>query len=484
MLNYLKQETNYTYTENGAVARATTGSSLLDFFAQAGAMRKRSEADIISAFTKAFSEDALRALKALFYFRDVRQGQGERRLFKVIAKYLAYHHTDVMAKNIHLIPEYGRWDDLYVFFGTPLQDKVGQLIKEQFEKDLKSEHPSLLAKWLKSENTSSKESRVLATMTRKILGLSPRQYRKALTSLRKKIDIVEAKMSANEWSEIKFEHVPSQAMLKYRNAFNRHEPERYQEYLTSLSKGETKVNTKTLYPYQLVHKVGVGWEYKRLSLEEEKLLNEMWNNLPDYIGDKKENSIAVVDVSGSMYGTPIEVAISLGLYMAERNKGKFHNHFITFSDRPTLQEIKGTTFCEKVRNMAKADWEMSTNIEAVFNLILNTAIKYNVPKEEMIEKIYIISDMEFNSCVDGGNDKTLFENIRERYQQHGYELPKLVFWNVDARNQQFPMTMNDVGVQLVSGFSPTLFEQVMTGKEAYELMLEILDSPRYEAIVI
>jgi hypothetical protein len=484
MLKYLKQETNYTYTENGAVARATTGSSLLDFFAQAGAMRKRSEDDIISAFTKAFSEDALRALKALFYFRDIRQGQGERRLFRVIAKYLANHHTDVMAKNIHLIPEYGRWDDLYVFFDTPLEEKVGELIKEQFNKDLNSEHPSLLAKWLKSENTSSKESRRLATKTRKILGLSPKQYRKALASLRKKIDVVEVKMSANEWSKIIFEHVPSQAMLKYRNAFNRHEPDRYQEYLNSLSKGETKVNTKTLYPYQLVHKVGIGWWNKHLSLEEEKLLNEMWNNLPDYIGDKKENSIAVVDVSGSMYGTPIEVAISLGLYMAERNKGKFHNHFITFSECPQLQEIKGITFCEKVRNMADADWGMSTNIEAVFDLILNTAIKYNIPKEEMIDKIYIISDMEFNACVRGGNDKTLFENIRERYHQHGYELPRLVFWNVDARNQQFPMTMNDVGVQLVSGFSPTLFEQVMTGKEAYELMLEILDSPRYEAITI
>jgi Domain of unknown function (DUF2828) len=485
MLNYLKEETNYAYTENGALSRATTGSSLLDFFAQAGAMRKRSEQDIINAFTEAFSEDKLLALKALFYFRDIREGQGERRLFRVIAKYLANFHTDVMEKNLHLIPEYGRWDDLYVFFGTKLEDKVGQLIKEQFEKDIKSEYPSLLGKWLKSENTSSQESRVLAKMTRKILGLSPRQYRKALTSLRKKIDIVEAKMSANEWNEIKFEHVPSQAMLKYRNAFNRHEPKRYQEYLISLSKGETKVNTKTLYPYQLVNKVGIGYlRFKNLSIEEEQLLNEMWNNLPDYIGNKKENSIAVVDTSGSMYGTPLEVAISLGLYMAERNKGKFHNHFITFSERPQLQEIKGVTFCEKVRNMAKADWGMSTNIESVFNLILNTAIKHNLPQEEMIKKIYIISDMEFNYCVDGGNDKTLFENIREKYNRYGYELPKLVFWNVDARNKQFPVTMNDTGVQLVSGFSPTLFEQVMSGKEAYDLMLDTLNSPRYDAITI
>jgi hypothetical protein len=484
MLNYLKQETNYTYTENGAVARATTGSSLLDFFAQAGAMRKRSETDIISAFTKAFSEDALRALKALFYFRDIRQGQGERRLFRVIAKYLANHHTDVMAKNIHLIPEYGRWDDLYVFFGTPLESVAGEIIKTQFEIDMKSKYPSLLGKWLKSENTSAKESRVLATKTRKILGLSPKQYRKALTFLRKKIAIVEAKMSANKWYDIEFDKVPSQAMLKYRKAFYRHEPERYQTYLESLQKGTTKVNTKTLYPYQLVNKVGYHYYGNKLSVEEEKLLNEMWNNLPDYIGNKKENSIAVVDTSGSMYGTPIEVAISLGLYMAERNKGKFHNHFITFSDYPVLQEIKGTTFCEKVRNIARADWGMSTNIEAVFDLILNTAVKHNIPKEEMIDKIYIISDMEFNACVRGGNNKTLFENIRERYHRHGYELPKLVFWNVDARNQQFPVTMNEVGVQLVSGFSPTLFEQIMTGKEAYDLMLEILDSPRYEAITI
>lgn len=486
MLNYLKNETNYAMTENGAIAKATTGSSLLDFFASAGAYRTRSETDVISAFTKALSEDSLLAIKMLFYFRDVRGGQGERRLFNVISKYLADRHPELLKKNLHLFTEYGRWDDLYSLFGTKLESEVSVIIKEQIQYDIKSDKPSLLAKWLKSENTSSNESKRLGAKTRKMLEMSPRQYRKTLSLLRKKLNVLEVSMSANEWGKIEYPSVPSQASLKYRKAFYKHDEEGYQDYLDKLTKGEVKVNTGTLYPYQLVSKVdyeGYGWNRKS-SVAEEQLLNEMWKSLPDYIGDKKENSLAVIDTSGSMHGDPIEVAISLGMYMAERNTGIFHDHFITFSNSPKLQHIQGANFVERVKNISKAEWGHSTNIESVFNLILNTAVKNNLSQDEMVEKLYIISDMEFNRCVTGGENKTLIESMRKLYQYHGYRLPKLVFWNVNARNTQFPVTMNDTGVQLVSGCSPSLFEQIMKGKEAYDLMIDTLSQPRYSAITI
>jgi hypothetical protein len=486
LLDLLKQETNYAYTENGALAHKTTTSSLLDFFATAGSMRNRSDEDVINSFTKAFSEDKLLAIKALFYFRDIRGGSGERRLFRVVAKYLANHHTEYIKKNLHLIPELGRWDDLYVFFDTPLENNVINLFAVQLMEDQVEERPSLLAKWLKSENASSEETKRLARKTCKGLGFNSEQYRKLLSKLRKKIDIVESKMSANEWSQIDYEKVSSQASLKYRKAFQRNDDFRYELFLENLEKGEAKINTGTLYPYQLVEKViGSGWiGNPSISQSEYKLYNEMWNNLPNYIGNKKENAIAVVDVSGSMNGTPMHVAISLGLYMAEKNKGAYHNHFITFSENPSLEEIIGDNFVEKARNIKKADWGYSTNIEAVFDLILNTAIKNKVPKSEMVDKLYIVSDMEFNYATSGGDNKTLMQSIRDKYEEYGYNLPKLTFWNVDARNDQFPVTASDAGVQLVSGFSPSLFEQTMSGKEAYDLMIDTLNQPRYESITI
>lgn len=489
MLNYLKEETNYALTENGAIAHSTTNSSLLDFFAQAGAMRSRSEEDIISEFTKAFAEDKLLALRALFYFRDAREGQGERRLFRIIIKYLAHHHTEVLKKNLHLIAFYGRWDDVYELFDTPLESHVGILIKNQLNADLYAENPSLLAKWLHSENTSSSKSKRLGTKTRLMLGLSSKKYRKTLSRLREKINVVERKMSANDWCTIDYSTVPSKASLQYRNAYLRHDKSGYESFIEGLENGTQKINTKTLYPYELVSKVNYakGWGGRNdMSPTEERLVNQMWEHLPDYIGDKKENSIAVIDVSGSMYGTPIEVAISLGLYMAERNKGLFHNHFFTFSKSPKLQEVKGTTFCEKVRNIADADWGYNTDIEAVFDLLLQTAVKNNLPQDEMVSKLYIISDMEFDRAdsLFGSRQDTMFNIIREEYRQKGYRMPELVFWNVDARNSQFPVTVNDYGVQLVSGCSPTLFQQIMEGKNAYDLMIDILNSERYQHITI
>jgi hypothetical protein len=480
MLDHLKEKMNVAYTENGAKVYATTKSDLLDFFALGGALRNRSESDIVQLFSRAFAEDKLLALKSAFYFRDIRGGQGERRTFRAILKYLANNYPDIVRKNLHLIPEYGRWDDVYVLVGTPVEKDVANLIRNQFVSDMTSKYPSLMAKWLKSENASSAETKRLARWTRKVLGLSSRDYRKALTELRTKIKIVEQKMSANQWSEIEYDKLPSKAGMKYRQAFLRHDEERYRAFIEAVKSGKKKMNAKTLYPYEIVAKV----PYNPRQPVDDETLDAMWKSLPDYVGERNERSIVVADTSGSMWGTPMDVAVSLAIYFAERNKGEFANHFITFSARPQLQEIKGDTISEKVRNLRNAEWGMNTNIEAVFDLILDTAVEHGLSQDEMIDKIYIISDMQFDQCVNGGRNKRLFEEIRERYESHGYKLPQLVFWNVDARQNNFPMSMTETGVQLVSGFSPMLFEHLVSGISAYELMLKILNSERYSAITI
>jgi hypothetical protein len=502
MLNGLKTATNVATTENGARAFRTTQSAVLDLFAQGGALRERNEAEIISLFTKAFAEDKLLALKALFYLRDVRGGQGERRTFRTVIRYLADNHTESVRKNIWLFPAFGRWDDLYELFGTRLEEDAIQLIRSQFEADYSTEHPSLLAKWLKSENTSSPISRKLGRKTREALGLSPRQYRKALSALRSRITLVETRMSQKEFSAIDYSQVPSQASLRYRQAFYRNDGDRYTAFIESLKRGDkdVKINTKTLYPYEIVSKIPLssmsyrngkyytGFGLQEFPQSEVDTLSVLWSNLPDYFGDNTENSICVVDTSGSMQsngGLPIQTALSLGIYTAERNRGPYHNHFITFSNRPDLVELQGSNIVEKVINMSQANWDMNTNVEAVFDLILNTAIKNRLSQDDMIGRIYIISDMEFDGSTRGrGNDEALFETITRRYAEAGYKMPQLVFWNVNARNAQFPMTKSSTGVQLVSGHSPIIFKNLLRGKfmSAYELMLDVLNDERYNEI--
>lgn len=499
MIKALHNETNVTHTENGAVARKTTNTYVLDLFAQIGAMRNRDERDIYGMFDKAFCEDPLLAMRTLFYSRDIRGGQGERRTFRIILKELCRRHPKVVRKNIELIPEFGRWDDLYELFDTSLEKAAGDLIAKQFLADMTSETPSLLGKWLKSENTSSKESRRLATKTRKILDLTSKAYRKSLSKLRKQINIVESKMSSKEWSTIEYDKLPSKAGLQYRKAFFRNDEERYKAFLDSLENGEVKVNSSTLFPYELVSKASRDSIYNRLPRQEVTLLDGMWKALPNYIGDKEEDSIAVVDVSGSMNGLPMEVAVSVGLYLAERNKGRFHNKFITFESKPQLVDVVGTTIVDKVNNMKSASWGGSTNLEATFDLILNMAVKYKMPQSEIPRKLYIISDMEFDSATDPSYygygcrynnkpsvNKTLMNKIADKYKAAGYEMPNLVFWNVNARNSQFPMSMDDRGFQLVSGCSPSIFEATMKGEflSAYDLMLNVINAERYHCVTV
>lgn len=479
MLKELKKETNKTFTENGCVAHKTTFNSLLDLFAQGGAMRVRSESDIIKLFNLAIAEDELLALKMAFYLRDIKEGQGERKIFRIMIKHLANKESELLKRNIKHIPSYGRWDDMLVLIGTKYEDEVVRIIKEQLETDVKLETPSLLAKWLPSANASSKETKRLAKKIIKLLNTNEKDYRKNLSLLRGKIKIVETTMSEKRWKDIQYDKLPSKAGMKYRQAFFRNDEERYKGFIDSLSKMEKKINSKALYPYEIVEKC----MSKSISNDESKLYDGMWNNLPDYTEGKYEDSIAVVDVSGSMWGTPIKVAISLGIYLAERNKGAYHNHFITFSKIPELIEIKGRNIVEKVKFINNANWGYDTDLEKVFDLILNVAVKNKLKKEELVKKLYIFSDMQFNSA--SKNNKTILKVIKKKFKKEGYELPKIVFWNLDAKNEAFPYTIDDNGVQLVSGFSPTIFKQLMKDdfKSAMDLMLEVLNGERYKDII-
>ena len=499
-MNGLKVANNFTYTENGAVTHRTTQSDLLDMFALGGSFRNRSDEDVILMFRKAFAENPTYALKCLFYLRDVRGGQGERRFFRVAMKDLAKQDAEAARRNMIHIPEFGRWDDLYIFVGTALEADAMKIMKDQLELDVQCKTPSLLAKWMKSENTSSGESRRLGNITRTYFGMSHKQYRKTLSILRERINVLERLMSAGKWDEIEFDKIPSKAGMKYKNAFARHDFEREQaknvQTYAEFAKDETKtVNAKTLYPYECVEEAFKCCRYA-MDNTQRLMANKYWDNLADYINGATFNGMAIVDTSGSMMGTPMNVAISLGMYCGEKAKGPFANHFITFSSNPTFIEIEGADFCDKVQRMSRADWGGSTNVEAAFDLMLKTAVNSGCTQDDIPQNLIIISDMEFDGCVTcgpvsnsrwgggnrvGRNNTTLFENIEAKWARYGYKMPHLIFWNVDARQNNIPMLGNGP-VSYVSGFSPSIFETILSGKTGYELMMEKLDSERYAVI--
>lgn len=473
LLTATEQALNFTATENGALTNASTLNAVLDFYYHAPARRGE---DNTALFRKAFGENRLLAIRALFYIRDIRGGQGERETFRQGLRDLARNHREVFEQILSYVPVYGRWDDITEFVENP---KVVSVVREQLSLDLaSSEGVSLLAKWMPSINTSSKITVGLAHRWMKALGWTAVQYRKNLSTLRGKIKLVETAMSQNRWDTISYGQIPSRAGLIYKDAFKRHDGARYDEFLQAVQKGEAKINAGTLYPYELVLK-----SFGKLDPTAEA----MWKCLPNY-ADTEENALVVADVSGSMcssYGKtarPIDVCISLAIYIAERNRGIFKDQFITFSDSPKVQTLRGQTLFEKIHNLNQAEWGMSTNLQAVFEVVLKTAVKNQIPAAEMPTKIFIVSDMEFNACTSGRN----FDGIRRKYEAAGYALPTLIFWNVSSRNDQTPVTKDENGVYLVSGCSPSIFEKAVQAKATtpLEMMVEVLNGPRYEPIVL
>lgn len=485
MAEMMKETANVTLTENGAVTLRTTGSDCLDLFSTIGALRKADENDIIERFIRAYCESPDTAMKILFYARDVRGGLGERRTFRILLRWLADNHSASVIKNIQYIPEFGRYDDLLELSGTACESEAVAFIKEQLEKDVealdKDGDVSLLAKWLPSVNTSNDAAVRAGKKLAKLLGMSESKYRKTLSALRAQIKIIENNLREKKY-DFDYEKQPSKALFKYRQAFIRNDNDRYTDYLDRVSKGEAKMNTGTLMPYELVE--SVLNKLTAMSEEEKTAVNTTWEKLEDFGGD--ENILAVIDGSGSMYAwkapTPASVALSLGLYFAERNKGAFANHFITFSHAPQMIEIKGDNFVDKLRYVTTFDEVADTNLEAVFRLVLETAVKYKVPQSELPSKLVIISDMEFNYCVEDG-DLTNFENARRMFEENGYRLPDVVFWNVASRNRQQPVSQNEQGAALVSGCTPRLFSMIAGGElSPLKIMLEIIGSERYSMI--
>lgn len=499
----LNEDFNESITENNAIGYRTTGKELLDMNFMVSSMRKMSDKQIIDKFVKAFYENKMYAIKWLYYVRDAREGVGERRLFRVCMEYLAKNHTDIAKAMIPLTAEYGRWDDLLSLLDTELADNVIKLFGDQLTEDmrnLKLNKPiSLLAKWMPSCNASSRKTRKMGTDIALKLGISERKYRKMLSALRKYLDVVEVKMAAGQWDQIDYSKVSSRANLIYNNAFLRHDKERRRKYLESLQKGETKINAGVLFPHDIVHKY-CNQNYWSISIKNyDTALEEMWKALPNYVNGAG-NTICVADGSGSMYtsvgGTnvmAIEVANALAIYFSEKCSGQFKDNYITFSENPRLVDFSNAkSLREKIEIAFRHSEVANTNIEAVFDLILQTAINKNMTQDELPQNILILSDMEFDGCVEcnGSNrwnlnrpTKRLFKVFEERYAEHGYKLPRLVFWNICSRTGTIPVKENDLGVSLVSGFSPAVVKMVLSNStDPLECLLEQLNSERYQPV--
>ena len=488
---------NQSITENGAIGYESSKSALVDLNYQVSSLRNSSENQIRILFDKAFNENKEYAVKWLFFARDVREGLGERRLFRICYSRLADLDIEIFYKNLNIISEYGRWDDLISLLGiSEVTDKrIITILNLQIVKDLanmgENKPISLLGKWLPSENASSKKTKSLAKKIRKLMKISPRKYRLLLTKLRSYLDVVEVKMCGNEWGEIDYGKVPSLANLKYKNAFMRHDEDRRIAYLESVRQGKSKMNMKVATPVDIVSNYTDRY-YGILDYDE--TLELAWNNLKDVM---VSDTLIVADGSGSMFIEvsgkikAIDVANALSIYTSEHNSDVYKNKYITFSHRPQFVDLSD---CDSLRDKmikCREHNEISnTNIEAVFDLILGIAVKNNVSKEEMISNILIISDMEFDAAqkswrYENYNRLTqpLFEQIKEKYNNAGYDLPKLVFWNVNSRTKTIPLIENELGVALLSGFSQNVLKMVMSDKYSpYEVLIEMITSERYDKV--
>lgn len=474
LLNAMR--TKDSFTTNGMTTNSTSLNNCVDLFFQIGAMRGQDKSRLINAFTKAFGENQLNAMRLLFWARDVRGGAGERQIFKDIMTYLANNRTEVMRKNIHLVSEFGRWDDLLVLIDTPLEKDALELIAKGL-----ADKNKLAAKWMPRPNVKNREAKRQAHAIRNFLGLSPKEYRKLLVE---NCNTVEQLMCANNWSAIEYSKLPSKAMSDLMKTFSKHDNERFGAYLTSLEKGETKINAGAVYPYDIVKNLKVG---------NTRGANAQWTALPNYMEGNNEFVLPVVDVSGSMECpaggsasvTCMDVAISLGLYISERNVGPFQDAFVTFSERPKLEVLKGS-LDERYNQLSRANWDMSTNLEAVFTLILKKAEESNVSENEMPTMILVLSDMEFNRASHTWNPSAQ-KMIESMYADAGYKTPKVVYWNIQSRgDNNKPVQFDTDGTCLVSGFSPSILSNLLGGNNMtpYSMMMEVIDSPRYSVVTV
>ena len=463
-------------TANGAVTNSSSLNSNVDLFFLAGASRGK---DITPTFSKALVEDSEVAIRILSWVRDARGGAGERETFRKLFAYVLKTEPALATRLLAKVPELGRWDDLFVVFGSPLEREALRLIAAGL-KDAATQ--GLCAKWLPRQGAE-------ANKIRSYLKLTPKEYRKLLVGLS---NTVEQKMCAREWDGIVYPHVPSVAAGRYQKAFLKHDPKGYADYKAKLVTGEAKINASVSYPYDVIRSLTHG---------DREVAIAQWKALPNYLEGSDENIMPVVDVSGSMGSvasgsvTALDVAISLGLYVSERMGGVFKDQFITFSGAPAMLHLKGD-LGQRYDQMARSDWGMNTDLGAVFKLILNAAVKSKVDQKDMPTKILILSDMEFDSCVtvnskstsgrysSGGSPVSVsaMEFIEAEYAAAGYKVPQVVFWNLNGRSGNSPVTYNKIGTALVSGFSPSIVKSVLGGEEMtpISIMLKTVMVQRYD----
>ena len=535
----LKEEAKWTLTENGADALKSTGSAMLDFYGEAGAMRYASPERLSLLFQKAFIEDPLRALKCLFYLRDIREGQGERDVFRFLLRGLAFSRPEAVIANMRLIPFYGRYDDYYCLIGTPAEEAMWAEVAGQLTRDRealeKGESLSLLAKWLKKANSSNKPTREFGIYTALHLGLKVSEYKRITSALRKALKVVEVDMSRNAWEDITYESVPARAMRLYRDAFPRHDRERFDAYMEKVKEGRSEIHAQGLYPYDFIELIFKGVE--------SPVLEEQWKALPDYVGDGG-NFLIMADVSGSMTGRPMATSVGLAIYFAERNQGAYHNLFMTFSQDPQIVSLKGESLYEKAIYVHQADWGMNTDLLKAMKKVLDIAVKNHCTQEELPRALIIITDMEFDSAMSWEDDLTVskegdswedfrqeWESVRsllagalraaagkpaekeagkesepsapevpkkrtykeiidDMFSSAGYQAPAIVFWNADSKHEVFHTEANDNGAILVSGQSASTFQNLvryLNGEaiiSPVEYMRMVLDSERYQAVVL
>lgn len=490
-LENLRNEDNKTVTTNGENGYKSTLSGILDLSTEIGNSRFLDDETLFNKLIDAQNEDELLYAKLVFYARDIRQGGGDKTLgrFGLVTIYKDIDSSKIPLL-VKLIAEYGSFKDIMYLLASPIEDEDKESVLCHYLNNLLNvddvnEQPGLLAKYMPTETTKDSTMKTAYRKFMKYVDITPKEYRKRNTRIRKKLDIVETKLTEKRYEDIDYSHVPSQANLKYREAFFRNDGERYSDYLDRVDSGDEKINSSTLAPYQIVDKV---------RYDASPSLDTLWNNIPAPNNNGLE-VLPVVDVSGSMTGLPMDVAISLGIFLSEHNEGQFKNHFITFSSEPKLKTVKGNTIRNKVLNMQSSEWGMNTNLEKTFNLILKTAINNNLPQEELPESLLIISDMQFDEATGSYGfhsvptpDDTFFEKMKHKFEQHGYKLPFLVFWNVGYGNTK-PVVKTTKNTILVSGFSQNIFNSIcnldLDDLENYtplKALLEILESDRYKAI--
>lgn len=459
-----------TTTENGAKAWDKTGDRVLDYFSRIGALRGNT-AEACRLFIQAISENEELAIRALLWTRDIRQGAGERKNFREICTMLSARDVDLAIRVATRIPDLGRWDDLLVFVDTPVEPYAFGLIKQGLMNG-----NALCAKWMPRKGPKAEK-------LRKYLNLSPKQYRKTLVGL---TDVVETKMCNKEWNKIDFEKLPSVAQSMYQKAFMRNCESNYRAFLSSLTKGEAKVNAGAIYPHTVIKPLLGRYYTGRYSSADAQLANAQWEALPNFVPEDS-SVIPMIDTSGSMYCSAggsssvqcVDVAVGLGAYLSTKNTGAFKDVWLNFSTSPKLNVLKGKTISEKLRSIDWNDWGGSTNVDAAFGLILKHAVKHKISQEEMPQTLVIFSDMQFNMAVRG---KTNHKAAKQAFKDAGYKLPKVVYWNLRATGNS-PVKASTNNTALVSGFSPSLMKNVLNNNlEKYtplNIMLDVLMDDRY-----